>query len=259
MRGHIMRAHSSEAGITLIELLVSMIILGIVSTLLITGWINLQRASAFTVANNARAEARDGLSRMTVELRDAQPTSFPTPTAVATATATASPTATPTPPSWDVYTVAQPYEVDFYSAYNQPGANGDGTGVGALKLTRFKLVYNTNPPAQWILFWQRDTDSSGTLQDPDPTWPKIACPDRTMVIARYVVNKSIPSTASPTAIFTYGYRDTVSGQYLTSENPVDLSQIISVQIRLITDVNLAHTPKYIDLSTTVRPRNATTN
>ena len=258
MRDHIRQKRSSQAGITLIELLVSMIILGIVSTMLITGWINLQRASAFTVAdNNARAEARDGLSRMTVELRDAQPTSFPTPTALATATA--SPSATPTPPSWDVYTVAKPFEVDFYSAYNQPGANSDGTGVGALKLTRFYLD-QSGTQAQKTLYWQRDTDNSGTFASPGPS-----CPDRTFVIARSVVNPSIPNpvtSTSYTAIFTYGYRNPSDGAYLTTDNlsqTLDLTQIISVQIRLITDVNLAHTPKYIDLSTTVRPRNATTN
>jgi prepilin-type N-terminal cleavage/methylation domain-containing protein len=249
---------SSQAGITLIELLVSMIILGIVSTMLITGWINLQRASAFTVAdNNARAEARDGLSRMTVELRDAQPTSFPTPTALPTATVTATASPTPTPsPTWDVYTVAGPWEVDFYSAYNQPGANADGTGVGALKLTRFYLDQGGAKP-QKTLYWQRDTDNSGGFATPGP-----GCPDRTMIIARNVVNTYIPSTASPTAIFTYGYRDPNNGKYLTTDNTggsLDLSQIISVQIRLITDVNLSHTPKYIDLSTTVRPSNATAN
>ena len=41
-----------EAGLSLIEVLVSMIILGIVSTMLIAGWINLQRASANAVASS---------------------------------------------------------------------------------------------------------------------------------------------------------------------------------------------------------------
>jgi type II secretory pathway pseudopilin PulG len=238
---------TSEAGTTLVEVLVAMIILGIVSTMLITGWISLQRASAFTVAdNNARAEARDGLSRMTVELRDAQPTSLPT--------STASPTATPMPsPTWDIYTVAGPWEVDFYSQYNQPGAGTDGTGAAGayLKLTRIYLD-TSGATAQKTLYWQRDTNGISGFDSGD----------RTFVLARNVVNKSIPSTSTPTAIFTYGYRDPDSGQYLTTDNAdgsLDLSQVISVQIRLITDINLAHTPKYIDLSTTVRPRNASTN
>lgn len=244
------RQRSSQAGMTLIELLISMIILGIVSTMLITGWINLQRASAFTVKdNNARADARDGLSRMTTELRDAQPQSLPT--------TTASPTATPMPdPTWSIYTVAGPWEVDFYSAYNTPGAGADGTGTGKLRLTRFYLD-QSGSTAQKTLYWQRDTDNNGTIAAPGA-----GCPDRTFVVAHNVVNTSIPSTASPTAIFTYGYRDTVSGQYLTTDNSdgtLDLTTVISVQIRLITDVNLSHAPKYIDLSTTVRPRNATAN
>lgn len=248
MQTPIRKKRGSQAGITLIELLVAMIILGVVSTMLITGWINLQRASAFTIQdNNARAEARDGLSRMTVELRDAQPTTLPT--------STASPTATPMPsPTWDVYTVAGPWEVDFYSAYNQPGASSDGSGTGALKLTRIYLDTSGSAP-QKTLYWQRDTDGVAG-------WTS---GDRKFVLAKNVVNQNIPNptaSTSYTAIFTYGYRDSVSGAYLTTDNQsgsLDLTQVISVQIRLITDVNLAHTPKYIDLSTTVRPRDASTN
>jgi prepilin-type N-terminal cleavage/methylation domain-containing protein len=242
------RRRSSQAGITMIELLISMIILGIVSTMLITGWINLQRASAFTVKdNNARADARDGLSRMTTELRDAQPTSLPT--------TTASPTATPMPsPTWSIYTVAGPWEVDFYSAYNTPGAGADGSGTGKLLLTRFYLD-QSGTSDQKTLYWQRDTNST----------PGFDAGDRKFVVAHNVVNMKIPDPSTGnayTAIFTYGYRNSVSGQYLTTDNSagtLDLTTVIAVQIRLITDVNLSHAPKYIDLSTTVRPRNATAN
>ena len=80
------------------------------------------------------------------------------------------------------------------------------------------------------------------------------------MLARDVVNKSVPSTASPTAIFTYGYRDG-SGNFTTATTvtSVNLTKIISVQIHLIVDANLAHAPSHADLQTTVRPRNAPQN
>jgi prepilin-type N-terminal cleavage/methylation domain-containing protein len=227
------KRREAESGITLIELLVSMIILGIVSTMLIAGWINLQRASAFALrSNNARAEARDGLSRMTIELRDAQPPVMPT--------------ASPSPTAWAVYTVAQPMQVVFYSSFNQPGAGSDGTGTGALKLTRMYLD-TSGPTPQKTLYWQRDTDGVAG-------WTS---GDRQFILAKNVVNSSTPSTSAPTAIFTYGYRQ--GGVVLWTDNSdssLDLTTIVAVKIRLITDMNSARSPAYIDLSTTVRPRNA---
>ena len=229
------KAHA-QIGITLIELLVAMIILSVVTTMLVMGWVNMQRATAFTVQNNdARADARDALARMTVELRDAQPPTLQT--------------ATPTPsPTWTVFTVARPMETDFYSAYNvvnggTPAAS-DGTGTAALRLTRFYLDAGS-------LMMQRDTDNSGGFTPTDRTW----------VLARHVVNASVPSTSTPTPLFLYGYRDS-DGDYLTtgnSDGSLGLSTIISVQIRVITDVSMRHTPTYIDLVTTVRPRNAAGN
>jgi prepilin-type N-terminal cleavage/methylation domain-containing protein len=227
------KRREAQSGITLIELLVSMIILGIVSTMLIAGWVNLQRASAFALrSNNARAEARDGLSRMTIELRDAQPLVMPT--------------TSPSPTAWATYTVAQPMQVVFYSAFNQPGAASDGTGTGVLKPTRLYLD-TSGSTLQKTLFWQRDTDGVAG-------WTS---GDRKFILAKNVVNSSIPSTSSPTAIFTYGYRQ--GGVVLWTDNSdstLDVMSIVAVRIRLITDVNSARAPAYIDLSTTVRPRNA---
>jgi type II secretory pathway component PulJ len=220
-----------QLGITLIELLVSMIILSIVTTMLVMGWVNMQRATAFTVQNNnARADARDALSRMAVELRGAQPVALQT--------------ATPTPsPTWPVFTVAQPTETQFYSAFNVTGAtpaSSDGTGVAALRLTRFYLNSGN-------LMMQRDTNGDTVFE-------------RTWTLAKHVVNGQVPSTSSPTPVFLYGYRDT-GGTYLTTSSlpATDLYKIISVQIHVITDVSTRHTPTYIDLVTTVRPRNAAGN
>jgi hypothetical protein len=86
-----------------------------------------------------------------------------------------------------------------------------------------------------------------------------------MVLATNVVNNSIPDTSltpppSYTAIFTYGYG---AGGHLqwtdNSDSSLDLATIVAVRVRIIVDANLAHTPSYVDLSTTVIPRNAGAN
>jgi type II secretory pathway pseudopilin PulG len=220
-----------QMGITLIELLVSMIILGVVTTMLIMGWTSLQRSYANGVkTNNAQAEARDALSRASRELRDAQPAAITTPAS-------------------SPFTLAAATEVDYYSAFNAAGQRADGTGLGALKLTRIKLD-TSGSAAQKTLYWQRDSNGSGGFDNAD----------RKIILARNVVNTSVPSTGSPTAIFTYGYRDG-SGNFTTATSmaTADLSKIISVQIHLIVDANLSRTPTYADLQTTVRPRNAPQN
>lgn len=220
-----------QAGITLVELLISMIILGIVTTFLIAGWISLQNSYAYSVkTNNARAQVRDAVARMSREIRDAQPLALTTP-------------------AQSPFTLANPMEVDFYSAFNNPGTSADGTGTGVLRLTRVYLDTSGSAP-QKTLYWQRDMNSNGLFTD---------SADRKIVLASSVVNNSVPNT-SYSAIFSYGYRDG-SGNFTTADTiaNANLATIISVQIHLIVDVNLKHAPVYADLQTTVRPRNAPQN
>jgi type II secretory pathway pseudopilin PulG len=245
-----------EAGLTLIEILISMIVLGIITTMLIAGWINLQRASANAVStNNARATVRDAMARVSSELRGAQPTSLPTP--IPTLSATATPT--PSPP----ITVAKPMDVQFYSAYNSANASSDGSGISltALRLTRIWLDTTTIPPAPWnphdgTLYLQHDTNSSNTID----------AGDQKILLAGNVVNNAIPapttdgpSKTSSTPVFRYAYRATAGGPILWTDNEtssLSLASILAVRVRLIIDKNLAHNPTYVDLTTTLRLRNA---
>jgi prepilin-type N-terminal cleavage/methylation domain-containing protein len=238
--------HRSQAGVTLVELLVVMIIMGIVSTMLVAGWISLQRASAFAVqTNDARATARDALSRVSTELRDMQPTALPIGT----------PLPTPTPTYTEkLLTNAQPMTVTFYSVYNQPGAGNDVSGIGARRLTRIRLDTSGSSP-QKTLYWERDVSNNGVFGDPT---------DRTILLARNVVNASMPNTdvtptTTYTAIFTYGYRDGSGFHTADTIASADLAGVISVSVRLIIDGNLAHAPAPIDVTTTVLPRNAATD
>ena len=220
-----------QAGITLIELLVSMTILSVVTTMIIMSWLSLQSSSAQTVsANDARSSARDALQRMSIEIRsaDAQPGST----------------------DGAVFTKATPTEVDFYSSFNVAGQTSDGSGTGALRLTK---MYLTGTMPYQSLVMVRDTNNNGALGDSG---------DQTLVLATNVVNNSLPSTTSPTAVFTYGYRDT-SGDFqaaTTIPSPslpsITLASIISVNMRVMIDKNLNHTPLPVDLQTIVRPQNA---
>jgi prepilin-type N-terminal cleavage/methylation domain-containing protein len=227
------RVSRCQAGMTLPEVLITMIVLAIVSTMLIGGWISLQRAYASTRATNtARAASRDALDRISSELRECQPPNLISGQAL--------------------FTRTDPNEADFYSSYNQPGASTDGTGIGVLHRTRIYLDTATR-----TLYWQRDTNGNydlGALWN-DPN-------DRKLVLAKNVVNAIVPDTtvtpnSASTAIFTYGYRD-ASGTYHAdySKGGTDPATIVSVRVRLITDTNPLRTPDHIVLTTTLRPRNA---
>jgi type II secretory pathway pseudopilin PulG len=225
-----------QAGITLVELLVSMIIMTLVSTMLIMGWLSLQRSFAFAQrTNTARATARDALDRISSEVRDAQP---PAGTSPLTPFTIANPSL-----------VCDSYQCIFYSSYNQPGARGDGsgnkaTGTGAVLLkTRIFLDLSVSS-AQKTLYWQRDTNNDGTFAPIGPS-----SPDTWKILASDVVNAPPSSPAIP--VFTY------LGTGLTTLTvPVsDLSKIVAVQVELAIDSNPSKSPKYVYLKTTVRPRN----
>ncbi|HEY5471663.1 MAG TPA: prepilin-type N-terminal cleavage/methylation domain-containing protein [Candidatus Limnocylindrales bacterium] len=225
----------SQHGITLIELLVAMIIMTVISTMLVGGWISLQRSYAFArAANTARGTARDALDRMASDLRASQP-----PTNVVGATQFYFAGTSPY--------VCDAYHCVFYSAYNNfPAAYGDAFGQVALTAIWLDTSGTT---AQKTLYWQRDTASPiGTLTSAD----------RKIVLAQNVVNTSL-SPARP--IFTYYFRDSTTGVYshspATSLTSSSVANLRSVQIELVVDANLSHTPTYVDLKTTVRPRNAT--
>ncbi len=218
-----------QAGFTLTELLVTMTILTLVTTMIIGGWIALQSSYARSIGqDDARSTARSALAFAGGELRAAQP-------------------ATITTPPQSPFTVAQPMEVDYNSSHDQPGTAADGSGTATVRLTRIYL--NTTTGA---LLWQRDTNNNGS-------WDAA---DRTIVLASNVINNGTPNpgvtpATSYTAVFTYGYLD--AGGNLVTANAVataDLGAIVSVNVRLIVATTPGQTTAPADLQTTVVPRNA---
>jgi len=235
---------------TLIEVLVSMIIAGVVCSMLVMGWINLQKSSAYSLASNtARGDARDAISRISSEMRDCQPNVLPT--------ASPSPTAEPA-----LFVKAASTDARFYSAYNDAGAADEGSGVG-VHLTRIWLglsspdasndnysIVPATSPLRTYLWWRRDTNNNGTFDSHD----------RTRLLAEDVVNND-PSIAK--SIFRYGHLTTGgvtwSGEWNDEVTGSAITAITAVEVRVIVDANLNRPPSAVDLTTTVRLRNTTTN
>ena len=228
----------SQAGITLVELLVAMVVLGIVSTMLVGTWISLQRAFAYVRADTAAgATGRDALSRISSELRDAQP----------------NPSGTPASSTALVVTLTTPYVCDandcvFYSAYNNSAAalQSGSSGTSQLRLTAIWLD-TSGSAVQKKLYWQRDTNGDGALN----------ASDRKILLADNVVNTA---TSVNKPIFQYVLRDsTGSYTFPTSLTSSNVASLVAVNVELVVDANLGHSPTYVDLVSTVRPRNAGTN
>jgi prepilin-type N-terminal cleavage/methylation domain-containing protein len=219
---HAAAPRGSQSGITLIELLITMVILGVVTTMMIGGWISLQRAYAFASAkNNATAQARDAIDRISSEVRTAQGLTY---------------TASPSPSTSTPFVVGscEPNAIAFYSAYNNASAslNSGQYGRDQLQLTSIWLDTGGSSP-QKTLWWQRGT--------------------RKIKLASNVVN-TVAAINKP--IFKYNVLDG-SGNIIqaTSLTSANVASLVSVQIEVITDANLTHTPTFVDLMTTVEPRN----
>ena len=239
MRTRHVASRGSQSGITLMELLITMVILSVVTTMLIGGWISLQRAYAFTSAkNNATAQARDAVDRISSEVRTAQgltyyPSASPSPS-----------TSTPFVVGGTAPYVCDANDITFYSAYNNPGASLQSGQYGRDQLQLTSIWLDTSgTTSQKTLYWQRDTNKSGTLDSSD----------KKIMLASSVVNTA---AAVNKPIFTYNVLDS-SGNIIqaTSLTSANVASLVSVQIEVITDANLTHTPIFSDILTTVEPRN----
>jgi type II secretory pathway pseudopilin PulG len=210
---------------TLVELLVSMTILFVVTTLIIVGWSSLQASYSSTIkGSEARDAARDAVSRMTREIRDMQPE-----------TSGGSPIVS-----------ASDDEITFYSAFNDAAAIDDpGTnGLTHVALVRYWYAYDaSSEPAEWCIYRQRDVNGDGSFTAADPK----------LLVARNIVNgATLPGQSGPIPVFQYF--DGGSANALST--PVsDVSAISTIEIHVVADLNPEHTPTYFDLVTTIKPRN----
>ncbi len=227
-----------QRGLTLIELLVTIVIMSVVTTMLVMVFIDLQGAYSFTSnSDHAREDARQAMALMVTEIRDAQiPTTGPY---------------AGQPPL--IY--ASSNDIRFYTSYGTPG----GTGTPILTHFRYRLDSSTG---LWTLFEQRDTNGNDTIDNGDER----------LSIATDIVNHDPTGDGNQDDrkdVFTYSYYDandfmttgatySSTGTVLTGTTSVpaaDSINIISVGIRIIADLNPGRAPVYFDLQTEVQPRN----
>jgi len=213
-------ARRRESGITLVELLVVLVVMSILTTMIIGGWIALSNAYSFTTrSDKQRDAANQAISRMAREIRDAQ--------------SVAGGATTP-------FVRAYPNEIRFYSTFNMAGAP-DPTTVP--RLTRFIL---------------RETDATmhvGTVfrefPGPDGAWD--TGDDISRPLVGNVVNLRVGED-----LFTYSAVDSATGHMYQSDGTTTLvpaARVQTVRISLRVDLNPGRSPNYMDITTTVQPRN----
>src|SRR5450759_687191 len=182
--GPIMRTRRSagdQAGLTLVELLIGMTIAGILTTMILMGWFSLQNSySMSSQSTKQREAARDAMSRIIRELRDAQASDLNNPLRLA---------------NWD--------EVRFYTSFNDPGSGN----AGVLRLTRY--WYDA---AHEQLIRQRDTNNNGRFSalplssgGDEHNMATLDSGDRVSVILTHVTNGAPPACGTDGLLFRYLY------------------------------------------------------
>jgi type II secretory pathway pseudopilin PulG len=232
----------AEGGITLIELLISMTILGVITTMILFVWFALQNSFAYSVdASHQREAARDAVSRMSVTIRDAQSASFSYATDVVPA-----------------ISVAVSDEIVFNTSYQQLGnANvlpnsGTSGNNNAVVQAAFIYVPSASTPSDGKIYYVVDRNNNGVSDEASAT----PTPKGT-VIVDHVVNNVRPAGSS-TSVFTYTYfADNGTMTQTTSMSAAGVSplRIYSVQIHVLVDLNPGHAPVYMNLQSTAQPRN----
>lgn len=232
--------HGGQEGLTLIELLVSIIILGIVSTMILMSWFSLQDSYSYSVNSNLqRDQARQALSRMQREIRDAQ--------------------ARPLPNTDPTLYRARPYWIAFYSTFNQSGNTTPS-------LIPHMVIYRLYKDGTIWRF--QDLNNNGTItgvnMDPgtdNPSGFNLAeqqTGEGAQLYVRTIVNFS-PDIGAPVTVFKYMYYDD-SGALVTADHAynsgsLDRTNTVAVVIHLLVDLNPKHSPVYADLQTTAQLRN----
>lgn len=209
-----------QRGITLVELLVAMTIMLVLSTMIVATWVTLTNAYSFSTRSDKQRDlARQAIDRMAREVRDAQ-----------------QPLGSVSP----AFTRAYPNEVRFYSTFNTPGAPAP---TAAPRLTRF--IYRVTDVVNGTGAVYRE------FPGVDGVWD--TADDVSERLVSDVSNDNVGKD-----VFTYWSYDSGSGDLVPSAGTaqlVDPSRIVEVGITMLVDLNPGKAPNYMDVSTTVQPRN----
>ncbi len=202
--------------------------------MLVTIWFSLQRSADFSEQKNMAASTSRGvLDRVSSELRDAQPC--------------AASTATPFCVTLTSPYVCDGYDCTFYSPYNNANAaTQSGTnGQAQARLTSIYLNTSGTSPGKTLMM-VIDSNNTGSF----------GAGDQTMTLATNVVNTSA-SVNRP--IFTYVLDNSGTYTTTTSLTAANVNSVVAVNIEIVVDTNMLAKPTYMDLVSTVRPRNVSSN
>jgi type II secretory pathway pseudopilin PulG len=233
---------------TLIELLVSIIIMGVLSTMVLITWFALQGSFTYSVASSVQREnAGQALNRMQREIRDAESYGGNGQPALVR---------------------AQKYFISFYTTFNKNGNTSPSTQphlvayrlYGDGSLWRYQDVGDGagGPPNGTIdgVAGVNPDDTSVLGDDPNAyEAAEMTAGEGARRVLDHVVNYTRPGGALP--MFSYMYYDTTGAPHVgTSVIGVDnRTNTRAVTTRLLEDLNPGHSPVYADLRITSQMRN----
>jgi prepilin-type N-terminal cleavage/methylation domain-containing protein len=229
-------AARDQSGLTLLELLISLIIASIVSTMIFMSWFSLNNSYSYSVhSNKARDIARLAMAHMEREIRAAEAVSSSTEPGVVrsrgfwvliTTTFNTSGNSDPTmAPHLVMYRLYQDH-----SLWRFEDRNGNGVIANVdVNVSTDDTNFNTN----------EQTNGEGA-----------------QLVCRNVVNYIVPS-GSETPLFEYSYYDDDGVLQLQPYvyGTANRERIIAVQIHLLVDLNPRRSPTFADLLTTAQLRN----
>jgi prepilin-type N-terminal cleavage/methylation domain-containing protein len=214
------RRRRGQRGLTLVELLVAMLIMGILTTMIIGSWVTLTKAySSTSKSNRQRDFATQAIARMAREIRDAQ-----RPATSATA----------------AFVRAYPNEIRFYSTFNTTDADNP---VTTPRLTRY-ILKETDPTTHVGAVYREFPGPDGLFDTGDDL--------------SYLVVADVVNLRTGDDLFTYYAIDTDTGEMYGSDGMTTLvpaDRVQTVGILLQVDLNPGKSPNYMDIKTTVEPRN----
>jgi type II secretory pathway pseudopilin PulG len=234
------RTSGSQAGISLIELLVSMSVMLVLTVMILLGWFALQSSYSYSTNSNVqRDDARAAMSRMQREIRDAE--------------------AIPVPNTDPAIVRARPFWIEFSSTFNKAG----NTAVDVIpRLVMYRLYSDGS-------VWRfEDSDGSGSIggglrMSPTPDnpngWPlsEQTNGEGARLVLRNIVNFD-QSPAVPMFLYTY-YDD--SGNLVTADHAynagtsMDRTNTIAVTIHVLDDLVPGKAPVAADLRVSAQLRN----
>jgi len=228
-----------QSGMSLVELLISMIIMSVITVMILVSWFALSKSYSYSVSSNeARDTAREATARLEREIRDAESVSTTSEAALIRAR---------------VRTIV------VSTTFNIAGNAGPST-VPRL------VMYRLYPGGElWRFF---DVNGNGVIEGVDMNadgWPgnpylvgERAAGEGHRMLVKNVVNDKVPSDTNPTPLFRYSYYREADGELVqdtTVLGATNRRRVVSVQFDLLVDLNPARSPIYTEFQTTAQLRN----